>query len=151
MTIPEMPALFHALRGLLPQRDGRHTAPGFSALLAATALLGFTALHAADLPTASTDGKPSAARFQVTITSGSSATELSSVPYNTEVSVKGRIQPDPQHAHKLADLFLVDLVGTTWYMRDTAGRWVPWNGAIAGLKPAREGVNLGTAYTMDIY
>ena len=133
-----------ALQDLL-SRPLLRTAPWLGALLAATAL------HAADLPTASTDGKASAARFRVTITSGSSTSELSSVPYSTVVSVKGHIQPDPQHANKAADLFLVDLVGDTWYMRDTTGRWVPWNGAVPSLKPAREAVNLGSAYTIDIY
>ena len=106
---------------------------------------------AIDLTTASTDGAPSAARFSITITSGNTPTELSSVVYNTAVTVKALIRPDPQHANKLADVFAVDLVGDTWYMRDTVGRWTVWSGNLSDLKPAREAVNLGTSYTLDIY
>ncbi len=107
--------------------------------------------HAVELITASTDGKASATRFSVAITSGTSTAELASVPYNTAVTVKGRIVADPLHANKTADVFLVDRMDNTWYMRDPTGRWVVWSGRIPDLVPAKERVNLGSDYTIDIY
>jgi hypothetical protein len=67
------------------------------------------------------------------------------------VTVKGRIVADPLHANKTADVFLVDRMDNTWYMRDPTGRWVVWSGRIPDLVPAKERVNLGSDYTIDIY
>ncbi len=137
---------------VMPGSAAVQGASGFAAVALAM-VLAFAApvSQAVDLKTAATNGKPYAARFSITASSGTPPTAVTSVVYNTAVTVTGKIVPDPQHTNKTADVFVVDRTDNTWYMRNLDGRWVVWSGRVPDLVPWKERVNLGSEYTVDIY
>jgi hypothetical protein len=103
------------------------------------------------LPTASTDGKTYAAKFAVGLTLDGGKSFITAANTGVQAQIQGTITPDPAHIGKKGDLFVVLNIGGSFNMRNVDGAFVPWNGQIASLVPAREGVTLAATQSVDVY
>ena len=122
-----------------------------AAMLASAALPLARQVQAASLISTSTDGKTYKTSFAITMTLANASDSLTSVKVDQQVKLTGTITPDPAHANKPADIFIVERMDNQLYMRTLDGVFVPWDGYVSKLKPAKEGVNLGTSLNVEVY
>jgi hypothetical protein len=126
-------------------------------------LLGLLPLHvptlfAADsaamsaMPTIATDGKSYAASFSAGLSLDNGKTFRTDTLTSVDVLIQGRIAPDPAHVGKKGDLFVVERIAGSFYMRNTAGVYVPWpTVSIKDLVPAVEDVTLGASHIVEVF
>jgi hypothetical protein len=120
-------------------------------LLLTCALLPAMSAHAAPLAAIGTDNKPYSSTFDTRLTLSGSTTLLTSAKVEQDVKVTTTIIPDPAHAGKTADIFIVERMGNQFFMRTFDGRFLLWNGIIRDLQPARENVSLVNGLTVEVY
>ncbi len=122
-----------------------------SFLLTNTLLFLAASSQAAPLASIGIDGKAYKSTFDTKLTLAGSNTLLASAKVEDDVKVTTTIIPDPAHAGKNADIFVVERMENQFYMRTLDGRFVPWNGIVKDLLPAQENVSLIAGLTVEVY
>jgi hypothetical protein len=116
----------------------------------------FTTAFAADssmtsMGTTATDGKAYAARFAVGLTLDNGQTFGTSALTGQDLLIQGSISPDPAHVGKLGNLYVVERIGSSFFMKTASGTFVPWNVRVPELVPYKENVTLAQSQTVEVY
>lgn len=65
--------------------------------------------------------------------------------------IAARVQPEPQHVGKTGDVFALLVLGGAVQMLTSDGRLLPWDGTLAGLRPARDDVTLQSLMDLELF
>lgn len=98
-------------------------------------------------------GKPSTsvAKFSIGLTRDNGLTFQQSVGFGENVEIIGYITPELAQLGKTADIYVLALVGQTYFMRKANGSFVPWSGKIQDLVPYVVQKPLSESVKVDIY
>ncbi len=99
----------------------------------------------------STDNQVYATKFAVEITVGANTSYSDTAQQTDHVKIMGHLLPPANQVGKKANLFVVNRLGSKFFMKNLNGVFVPWNGRIADLMPAAEQVTLSSAVVLEIF
>jgi hypothetical protein len=153
-------------KNVLIQRVPAHSVAGLKSCLQKTLRLGLLvvgvlanfcwpaslqAQEIASLQSIYLNGQPSNAIFAVGLTSDRGKTYRDTALLGEEVTIEARLTPEPQHAGKKADIFVVQQTDTTMMLRLSSGKYLPWDGKLSTLLPAQSAVTLKPEVQQEIF
>jgi hypothetical protein len=91
--------------------------------------------------------------FSVGLTRDNGATYTNTATVGETLQIRGEVRPEPGDAGMTGDIFVVDrIAGTsTFTMKNQAGLWEPWPGAVDDLVPFLEDVPLNAPIQVDMF
>jgi hypothetical protein len=96
-------------------------------------------------------GGDTAAAFSLGVRASDSSEFLTQARMGEVVRVTGVVRPLPEHFGLQADIYFVDRINTIFYMRNSVGTFVPWNGRVPELSPYLENVTLSAATPVELF
>ncbi len=103
------------------------------------------------LPSKSLDGKVYSARFSAGLSLDNGQSFRATANTNDNLLIRASITPDPAHVGMTGDIFIVENIGNSFFMRTSSGIFVPWSFKPAELVPALENVTLTSTLVIDAY
>ncbi len=104
---------------------------------------------APQLPAARITGAATSASFTLGLSRSNGATFETTALTTDSIRLIGTIAPETAQIGQPADIYVVAALGSTFFMRNQAGDFVPWNGAVPSLVPYRSGQTLSGTYPVD--
>lgn len=89
------------------------------------------------------------ARFGLGLSLDNGISYVTSATTADSIRIIGSIQPEAVQLNQLADLYVVANLNGNFFMRNSSGGFVPWNGQVPSLVPFRTGVTLTTNTAVD--
>ncbi len=120
-----------------------------SLLLCLLALFTEGALAQATLNAARVTGSSTTARFTLGLSLNNGSSYVTTATTDDSVRIIGAIQPEAAQVGQQADIYVVAMLGNSYYMRNAAGNFVPWNFSIPELVPFRSKQTLTSSFAVD--
>ena len=89
------------------------------------------------------------ARFSLGLSLDSGASYVTGATTADSIRIIGSIQPEVVQLNQTADLYVVANLNGNFFMRNSSGAFVPWNGQVPSLVPFRTGVTLTNNTAVD--
>ncbi len=133
----------------MPRCLARILAVSLAGWLAAASALGQTS-SATSLPGARVANPSStSASFSLGLSKDNGASFESSALTSDTIRLIGTIRPESAQINQKADIYVVAAVGASFFMRNLAGNFVPWDGQVGSLVPFRSQETLTAAVPVD--
>jgi hypothetical protein len=133
----------------MPRCSARIAALSLAGWLAAAQALGQSST-ATSLPGARVANPAStSATFSLGLSKTNGASFESSALTSDNIRLIGTIRPEATQINQKADIYVVAAVGPSFYMRNLAGEFVPWDGQVGSLLPFRSQETLTAALPVD--